>query len=55
LELPRNQFTHRLIFERDTTGKTFIDVRGDSLEVVAGFFPVDAGSRRVYVKTESNR
>ena len=53
LELPRGQFTHRIIFERDTTEKTFIDVRGDSMEMVSGFFPVDAGTMRVYVKTTS--
>ena len=55
LELPKGKFTHRIIFDRDTTEKTFVDVRGDSMTIVSGFFPVDAGSMQVYVKTESSR
>jgi hypothetical protein len=52
LELPKGQFDHRILFEKDTTEKTFIDLRGDTLEMITGFFPVDAGSRRVFVKSE---
>ena len=51
LELPAGQFTHRILFKSDTTEKTFIDLRGDTLEMISGFFPVDAGSKRVFVKT----
>jgi hypothetical protein len=55
LELPTGQFNHRIIFEGDTTDKTFIYQRGDSLEMVSGFFPVDAGSRRIFIKTNISR
>lgn len=51
LELPPRQFKHRLILKGDTTEKTFIDLRGDTLEMISGFFPVDAGSRKVFIKT----
>jgi hypothetical protein len=50
LELPSGQFTHRLVFNQDTTEKPFIHLRADTLEMVQGFFPVDAGSRQVFVK-----
>ena len=52
LMLPPGQFAYRIIFEKDTTEKTFIDLRGDTLEMIRGFFPVDAGSRRMFVKTD---
>ncbi len=53
LELPAGTFAHRLIFDGDTAAdKTFVEVRGDTLELLQGFFPVDAGSRRVYVRVE---
>lgn len=50
LELPVTAFTHRIIFTGDTTEKTFVHLRGDTMEMVSGFFPVDAGSRQVYVR-----
>jgi hypothetical protein len=55
LQLPPGQFTHRIVFKQDTADKTFIDVRGDTLILLTGFFPVDAGERRLYIKTKNNR
>ena len=53
LQLPAGQFNRRIIFNQDTTEKTFIDLRGDSLTLVSGFFPVDAGAQQVFVRTGS--
>lgn len=51
LLIPADQFTHRIIFDNDTSAaKTFIDVLNKKLRFVAGFFPVDGGSLSVYGK-----
>jgi hypothetical protein len=54
LQLPPGQFTHRIVFNRDTTNKTIMD-GGDTLILLAGFFPVDAGAKQLYIKTKNNR
>jgi hypothetical protein len=55
LELPKGQFTHRIVFAGDTTEKTFVDVRGREMTLVTGFFPVDSGSKQTFAKKENNR
>ncbi|NTS39741.1 hypothetical protein HRG84_02385 [Flavisolibacter sp. BT320] len=51
LQLPAGQFTHRIVFDDDTTAtKTFFRVAGDTLVFLSGFFPVDGGSRFTYLK-----
>lgn len=55
LELPKAQFMHRIVFAGNTTEKTFIDVRGNEMTLVSGFFPVDSGSKQTFAKKENNR
>ena len=55
LELPKGQFTHRIVFAGDTTEKTFVHVRGREMTLVTGFFPVDSGSKQTFAKKENNR
>jgi hypothetical protein len=55
LELPKGQFTHRIVFAGDTTEKTFVHLRGREMTLVTGFFPVDSGSKQTFAKKENNR
>jgi hypothetical protein len=55
LVLPGGEFPHRIIFDNDTTEKTFIDVRGNKLTLISGYFPVDSGTRQTFTKKENNR
>lgn len=55
LQLSPGEFTHRIVLNGDTTEKTFVGLRGDTLQMIRGYFPVDAGSRQVYVRTGGRR
>lgn len=51
LNIPFGQFTNRIIFDNEfSTRKTFIHVLNDTLTLLSGFFPLDAGSRMSYQK-----
>ena len=56
LDLPAGQFTNRLILANDpSAAKIFMEIEGNKLTLLSGFFPTDGGSRQTYEKTESGR
>lgn len=56
LDLPAGQFTHRLVLANDPAAtKIFMEIEGNKLTLLSGFFPTDGGSRQTFEKTGSNR
>ena len=56
LVIPSGKFTHRIIFDNDFTAhKTFLEVEGNNLTLLAGYFPADSGSFTLYEKKESSK
>ena len=52
LQLPENEFTQRIVFDNDTTDrKVFFNVSNDTLTLLSGCFAIDAGSSKIYVKS----
>jgi len=53
LELNRGEFTHRVIFDNDTSSpKTFFQITGNKLILLSGFFPSDTGVQTTYEKVD---
>ena len=51
LDVPDGQFTTRIIFDNDSVyNKTFIEITGNKLTMLSGYFPLDGGSRLVFEK-----
>ena len=53
LELNRGEFTHRIIFDNDTSSpKTFFQITANKLILLSGFFPSDAGVQTTYERVD---
>ena len=53
LELNPGEFTRVIIFDNDTSSpKTFIQITGNKLVLLSGFFPSDAGVQTTYEKVD---
>jgi hypothetical protein len=56
LVMPDGEYTNRIIFENDpASSKIFFQISGEELTFLSGYFPVDAGSRMMYVKTKNTK
>lgn len=51
LELPAGQYTTRIIFDDNFTApKIFLQIAGNNLYFLSGYFPTDGGSGTSYIK-----
>ena len=51
LVLTPGEFENRIIFDRDTaSSKIFLNISNDQLTLLSGYFPLDAGSKIVYIR-----
>lgn len=49
LDIPAGQFTRRIVFDNDFSArKAFIDISGNKLRILSGYFPLDSGSDEMY-------
>jgi hypothetical protein len=51
LNITSGQFTNRLVYDGNTSGnKVFIQISGDNLTLISGYFPLDGGSNMKYAR-----
>ena len=55
LVLPPGKFSHRIVLKNDANMRsTFIDIEGDKLSLVWGYFPLDYGVFQQYQKIQTD-
>jgi hypothetical protein len=55
LVVPVGQFFRRILYDQDSTApKTFLEVSGNRLRLLSGYFPLDSGSDEVYERESSD-
>lgn len=55
LAVPTGQFTNTIAFDSiSSSRKIFLEVSNDSLIFLSGYFPLDGGTKQVYIRQENN-